>query len=592
MIQAWKDLRFSAKLTLIFFLVLSLTIGVITIRQSYSSFRLLEEKSLEDMENLAEQVILNFTQTLEDIENSCYVAMISREVPKNMSGSATYAVQKYTLATMISSATSYDYIMTRNSQRQLISTDFRNDMPTEQRSQIEADCRTILEEHQENTLGSCQWIRMDSGHVYLLRDVYDTQPLRHMGVIVLHIRQPFFAASSASENTGFLFLDKNGDFLTYTGTELPEGMTDEVIADAQAGTLPSKNNWSGGEYFAVSVAGSQWSVIVICSTQSYRTGCRQIMQNGIALGALGLLAGMALVYILTRSVLKKLGEIKKSMKEVANGNFDSRIEVTDADDISQLALAFNDMSQRISELMAELVEKERMRSNAELQVLEYKYRALETQIRPHFIYNALEVISSQMEILFYDHDLAVCVKPVGLDSEAQVPAELKKTLGGEIFPVHRLDKNVGGVMVYARTKQAAAALSKAVQDGAMAKEYVAMVHGLPPESGDWEDLLWKDSRKNKVYVVKRERSGVKKARLEFTRLSAGECSLVRIRLHTGRSHQIRVQFASRGYPLVGDHKYGSRDERTDPMLFSCCIRFPWRGEQRRFEAMPDFGENP
>ena len=131
-----------------------------------------------------------------------------------------------------------------------------------------------------------------------------------------------------------------------------------------------------------------------------------------------------------------------------------------------------------------------------------------------------------MEILFYDHDLAVCVKPVGLDSEAQVPAELKKTLGGEIFPVHRLDKNVGGVMVYARTKQAAAALSKAVQDGAMVKEYVAMVHGLPPESGDWEDLLWKDSRKNKVYVVKRERSGVKKARLEFARLSAGECSLL------------------------------------------------------------------
>ena len=85
-----------------------------------------------------------------------------------------------------------------------------------------------------------------------------------------------------------------------------------------------------------------------------------------------------------------------------------------------------------------------------------------------------------MEILFYDHDLAVCVKPVGLDSEAQVPSELKKTLGGEIFPVHRLDKNVGGVMVYARTKQAAAALSKAVQDGAMLKEYVM---GFPRNPG-------------------------------------------------------------------------------------------------------------
>ena len=164
-----------------------------------------------------------------------------------------------------------------------------------------------------------------------------------------------------------------------------------------------------------------------------------------------------------------------------------------------------------------------------------------------------------MEILFYDHDLAVCVKPVGLDSEAQVPAELKKTLGGEIFPVHRLDKNVGGVMVYARTKQAAAALSKAVQDGAMVKEYVAMVHGLPPESGDWEDLLWKDSRKNKVFVVRQMRKGVKAAKLAYRVLEeATPLTLVHIRLYTGRSHQIRVQFASRGFPLAGDHKYARR----------------------------------
>ena len=115
---------------------------------------------------------------------------------------------------------------------------------------------------------------------------------------------------------------------------------------------------------------------------------------------------------------------------------------------------------------------------------------------------------------------------------------------------------------------------------------MALVHGTPPENGDWEDLLWKDSKQNKVFVVKRMRGGVKKARLEFVRLSAGEESLVRIRLHTGRSHQIRVQFASRGYPLVGDHKYGSRDEKTEPMLFSCRLTFPFRGSQRQFEKLP------
>ena len=195
-----------------------------------------------------------------------------------------------------------------------------------------------------------------------------------------------------------------------------------------------------------------------------------------------------------------------------------------------------------------------------------------------------------MEILYSDKDIAVCIKPVGLDSEAEVPAALKEQLGGEIFPIHRLDKNVGGVMVYARTKQAAAALSKAVQEGTMVKEYVAMVHGTPTESGDWTDLLFKDSSKNKVFVVKKERKGVKKARLEFKTLRAGEESLVRIRLHTGRSHQIRVQFSSRGFPLVGDHKYGSRDDKKEPMLFSCCITFPWKGEEKRFETLPHWAD--
>ena len=193
-----------------------------------------------------------------------------------------------------------------------------------------------------------------------------------------------------------------------------------------------------------------------------------------------------------------------------------------------------------------------------------------------------------MEILYSDKEIVVCVKPVGLDSESEVPAALKELLGGDIFTLHRLDKNVGGVMVYARTKAAAAALSKAIQEGRFVKEYVAMVHGTPPESGDWEDLLWKDSKKNKVFVVKRMRGGVKKARLEYNRLTQGEESLVRIRLHTGRSHQIRVQFASRGYPLVGDHKYGARDSSPAPMLFSCKLAFPWKGKTVQFEANPDW----
>ena len=191
-----------------------------------------------------------------------------------------------------------------------------------------------------------------------------------------------------------------------------------------------------------------------------------------------------------------------------------------------------------------------------------------------------------MEILYSDKHIAVLVKPVGLDSETEVPAALKEALGGDIFPIHRLDKNVGGVMVYARTKAAAAALSKSIQNGEMVKEYVAKVHGEPPENGVLTDLLFKDSRKNKVFVVKKARTGVKEAKLQYRHLGDG---LVHIRLFTGRSHQIRVQFSSRGFPLVGDHKYGARDEAKAPALFSCRISFPWKGRERVFEAFPEWG---
>ena len=190
-------------------------------------------------------------------------------------------------------------------------------------------------------------------------------------------------------------------------------------------------------------------------------------------------------------------------------------------------------------------------------------------------------------------DWVVRVKPAGLDSEKAFPELLRQELGGEIYPVHRLDRNVAGLMVYARTQAAAAELSRIIQDGRMVKEYVAVCHGTPPErEGRMEDLLWKDPRQNKVFVVKRLRAGVRPAALTYRVLGPAEPegTLVRVRLETGRSHQIRVQFASRGCPLRGDHKYGARDRETAPALFSCGLRFPWRGAEQRFECLPPWAE--
>ena len=193
-----------------------------------------------------------------------------------------------------------------------------------------------------------------------------------------------------------------------------------------------------------------------------------------------------------------------------------------------------------------------------------------------------------MNILYSDENLIVCIKPVGADSEKQLPNQIAEHFGGEVHTVHRLDMNVGGVMVYARNPQTAAYLSKIIAQGDMIKEYVALVHGTPEIGGVLEDFLFKDSRKNKVYAVKKQRAGVKYAKLEFKRLTDSNPCLVHIRLHTGRSHQIRVQFASRGFPLVGDHKYGSRSELKSPMLYSYKITFPYKNKIVAFESKPDW----
>lgn len=169
-------------------------------------------------------------------------------------------------------------------------------------------------------------------------------------------------------------------------------------------------------------------------------------------------------------------------------------------------------------------------------------------------------------ILYEDPHLLLIRKPVGIstqDTEGDcVPRRLAEQ-GYAVKTVHRLDRPTGGVMVYARTDKAAAALSTLVgQHDRFQKEYLAVVQGCPDNSeSSLTDLLYHDVRKNKSYVVNRPRKGVREARLDYSVIQtitndAGMFTLIRVYLHTGRTHQIRVQFAARKMPLYGDTRYG------------------------------------
>jgi 23S rRNA pseudouridine1911/1915/1917 synthase len=199
-----------------------------------------------------------------------------------------------------------------------------------------------------------------------------------------------------------------------------------------------------------------------------------------------------------------------------------------------------------------------------------------------------------VRILYEDAALIVCEKPVGVLSEGEMPALLQQETGcPSVSVVHRLDRGVGGVMVFAKTKESAAALSEAVRSHALRKEYLAVVRGIPAEqSATWTDLLFHDARTNKTYPVRRMRKGVREAILSYEVHAtcadeSGDLSLVSVQLQTGRTHQIRVQFATHKLPLVGDGRYGGKGG-SGIALWSHRLAFPHpkTGEPMEFLLPP------
>ena len=201
-----------------------------------------------------------------------------------------------------------------------------------------------------------------------------------------------------------------------------------------------------------------------------------------------------------------------------------------------------------------------------------------------------------MEILYQDQDILVCIKParvLSTDEPGGLPGLLREALGDEkadVRTVHRLDRVVSGVMVLARNAKAASELSRQIREDEFEKEYLAVVHGQPVEpAGTLTDLLYRDKARRMTMVARELAKGVQEAILDYRVVAKTEAfSKVRIRLRTGRTHQIRVQFASRGMPLVGERKYSTLDDPSEIALWSHRIGFthPSTGKWVEFSQEP------
>ena len=201
-----------------------------------------------------------------------------------------------------------------------------------------------------------------------------------------------------------------------------------------------------------------------------------------------------------------------------------------------------------------------------------------------------------MELLYVDEDIVVCLKParvLSTDEPGGVPDLVRQALGdpkADVRTVHRLDRVVSGLMVLARNAKAASELSRQIRDDEFEKEYMAVIHGQPAENaGTLWDLLGRDKARKMTFVASEPAKGVQEAVLDYHVLNIAQgMSRVRIRLHTGRTHQIRVQFASRGMPLVGERKYSTMDDPCEFALWSWRLGFthPRTGKRVEFTHEP------
>jgi len=201
-----------------------------------------------------------------------------------------------------------------------------------------------------------------------------------------------------------------------------------------------------------------------------------------------------------------------------------------------------------------------------------------------------------MELIYVDDDILVCIKPervLSTDEPGGVPDLARAALGdpsADIRTVHRLDRVVAGLMVLARNAKSAAELSRQIRENEFEKEYLAVVHGCPQrDTGTLRDLLGRDKARKMTYVAAEPAKGIQEAVLDYAVLgSADNMTRVRIRLRTGRTHQIRVQFASRAMPLVGERKYSTMDDPCEIALWSYRIGFahPRTGKRIEFSHQP------
>ncbi len=395
LLQKLRDQPFSFKVMLVYVLSMALIILVVTSQQVSRSISVMESESMKSLNMLTDQVSLNYTDNQKNLRQQLYNRLRTFAIPTlmNRESNTSHAALRSALAQTISDSTIYDFVELEllDGSRVFARQDDSYNGYTEQ---IRLYGDSLLSGDAGRRGYSARWSRNAELGVFYVLDVYDVQPLQYVGKAVFHLKSVGFSLSEIYDSTGMLFLDSEGNYFMDVGMQVSE----EDKAAIMAFWKTPKSEMQMDDYFLTKSIRDGWTTIGYTAKDTYYRMRSDAIRVGVTYGCLGLLCSYLIMMLLLSSLTRKLKELKTSMAYVSEGRFDYQIEVRDDDDIAQISKAFNSMTRQIACLLEEVVEKERLKNDAEMQILEYKYRALQTQIRPHFIYNAFETVSAMAKI--------------------------------------------------------------------------------------------------------------------------------------------------------------------------------------------------
>ena len=394
-----KNMSFRVKMVLVISLmILAVSLGItITLTLTASQQAMADKQAHLNL--LTEQVLIHFSNSAtaaadQLISQTASKGVIDRmDAMRNLSSEDPGYFQHtqglvYAINQMLTAQTYYDAIYVRLNSGPSFSNSFADGVFLD-----EASATLDAPEHQANTYGRTRWLRSPSGQVYILRDVYDTMPIRHLGRMVARIRQPMLSSLgsyNSSLNCVVCFLDGAGKPLTMVGSQ-----DDALFASAVEAVSQGKSSIMANEPYTLCVkSADDWMAVGMLPSAALDSVNQAVIRTGFFVAVLGILFGALAAMAVTHRLTRQMRTLVKSMDEVSVGNLDLTVPIEGNDEIGQLSSHFNRMLQQTRELLERVVQEEARKSKAEYDMLEYQYRSLQSQINPHFIYNAMETVNA------------------------------------------------------------------------------------------------------------------------------------------------------------------------------------------------------